>query len=279
MTVASPLPGTARIGRTALTVADLDRTIEFYRDVVGLTVQTRTATAATLGAGETPLLVLERDDDAPPRSRAQTGLFHNAFEVPSRAALGAALDRIQERWQLDGASDHFVSDALYLTDPEDNGVEIYTDTARETWPRADDGTIRLGTAPLDLDDVSAASDGSAAVPSGTTVGHVHLEVSDIEAARSFYVETVGFRTQTETASALFLAAGDYHHHVGVNTWNRRSRPAGGRGLSWFEVVVPDDEALAAVRHRLSGTDVAVTERECGIETSDPDGITVRLRTD
>jgi len=279
MSDGSPLPGTARIGRTALTVADLDRTVEFYRDVVGLTVQTRAATTATLGAGETPLLVLERDDDAPPRSRAQAGLFHNAFEVPSRAALGAALDRIRERWQLDGASDHFVSEALYLTDPEDNGVEIYTDTPRETWPRADDGTIQLGTAPLDLDDVSAASDGSAAVPSGTTVGHVHLEVSDIDAARSFYAETLGFRTQTETESALFLAAGDYHHHVGVNTWNGRSRPAGGRGLSWFEVVVPDDEALAAVRRRLAETDVAVTDRDRGIETSDPDGITVRLRTD
>ena len=279
MTDSSPLPGTARVGRTALTVADLDRTTAFYRDVVGLAVQTRTATTATLGAGETPMLVLERDDDAPPRSRAQTGLFHNAFEVPSRAALGAALERVRERWQLDGASDHFVSEALYLTDPEDNGVEIYTDTPRETWPRADDDTIQLGTVPLDRDDLAAQSDGSASAPSGTRVGHVHLEVSDVDAARSFYADTLGLRTQTETDSAAFLAAGDYHHHVGVNTWNGRSRPAGGRGLSWFEMVVPDDEAFAAVRRRLVESDAAVTERERGVETPDPDGVTVRLRTE
>lgn len=271
------IPDTARIGRTALVVTDLDAMIGFYRDVVGLTVQARREATATLGVGETPLLVLNRDENAPPRSRDRAGLFHNAFKVPSRAALGAALDRIRERWRLDGASDHYVSEALYLTDPEDNGVEIYADRPHEEWPRAADGTLRIGTAPLDLDDVAAQSNGAAEAPRGTTVGHVHLEVSSIEAARAFYVETLGLRVQTADDSVLFLAAGDYHHHLGLNAWNRRSRPAGGRGLSWFEFVVPDEGALGTVRRRLEDAGVSVSERAGTLEIADPDGIALRIR--
>ena len=276
MTRTPIVPPTARIGRTALRVANLDAAIDFYRDVVGLTVRTRTETAATLGAGGTPFLVLTAADDAPSRNREETGLFHNAFRVPSRAALGAALDRIDDRWQLDGASDHFVSEALYLTDPEDNGVEIYRDRPREEWPRTDDGTVRIGTVPLDVDDLAAESNGSGDVPPGTAVGHVHLEVSSIEASRSFYVETLGLRVQTEMRSALFLAAGDYHHHLGVNTWNGRTRPVGGRGLAWFELLLSDEEAFATVRRRLTDAGVPVAELDGGIEITDPDGIAVRF---
>ncbi|MFB1063810.1 VOC family protein [Natrinema sp. H-ect4] len=273
----SLLPDTARIGRTALLVTDLDGMIDFYRDVVGLSVLTRRETTATLGVGETPLLVLDRDESASPRGHDQAGLFHNAFKVPTRTALGAALERIRERRHLDGASDHYVSEALYCTDPEDNGIEIYTDRPRAEWPRASDGTIRIGTAPLDLEDVAAQSDGSADAPAGTTVGHVHLEVSSIDATREFYVETLGLTVQTEAQSALFLAAGDYHHHLGTNAWNGRSQPAGGRGLAWFEFVVPDDETLATVRRRLDDADVAVGDRTDGLELTDPDGISIRIR--
>lgn len=277
MTQTPLIPATARIGRTALVVTDLDEMVEFYREVVGLTVQRQDETTATLGTGETPLLVLQRDEDAPPRSREQAGLFHNAFKVPSRAALGAALERVRERWELDGASDHYVSEALYLTDPEENGVEIYADRSQEEWPRADDGTVRIGTVPLDLDDVAAASDGTAETPSGTTVGHVHLEVSSLEAARRFYVDTLGLKVQTEARSALFLAAGDYHHHLGVNTWGGRTQPAGGRGLAWFEFVVPDGDTLTEIRRRLVDADVAVSDVDHGAEITDPDGIVIRLR--
>jgi catechol 2,3-dioxygenase len=277
MTRTSIIPETTQIGRTALLVTNLDEMVDFYRDVVGLTVRTRNETTATLGANETPLLVLERDENASPRGREQAGLFHNAFKVPSRAALGAALDRVHDRWGLDGASDHYVSEALYLTDPEDNGIEIYRDRPQEEWPRADDGTVQIGTIPLDLDDVAAQSDRTTEVPSGTTVGHVHLEVSSIAAARAFYVKTLGLRVQTEAPSALFLAAGDYHHHLGVNTWNNRSQPAGGRGLTWFEFVVANEETFATVRRRLADADVSVTELTTGLQIADPDGITIRLR--
>ncbi|QPV61638.1 VOC family protein [Halosimplex litoreum] len=271
------VPATARLGRTALTVADLDETVAFYRDVVGLAVQARSERAATLGAGGSPVLELLADADAPPRDRTQAGLFHTAVRVPDRAALGAALERIRDRGTLDGASDHYVSEALYCTDPEGNGVEIYTDRPREAWPRADDGTVEIGTAPLDLNALAAESDGAAEASPETDPGHVHLEVTSLDRTRAFYADRLGLGVQTETRGASFLAAGGYHHHVGVNVWNGRTDPAGGRGLAWFEFLLPDAEAVATARRRLSEADAPVTDREPGFEVRDPDGIAVRFR--
>ena len=137
----------------------------------------------------------------------------------------------------------------------------------------------MDTLPLDLGDLLEASDGAADAPVETTVGHIHLEATGIGAAREFYVDTLGFGVRTDAGSALFFSAGDYHHHVGVNTWNGRSEPAGGRGLAWFEVVVPDGRALAAVRDRLAAADTPGAERDGGIEVADPDGIRLRIRAE
>ncbi|MFC6766643.1 VOC family protein, partial [Natrinema soli] len=147
------LPADTRLGRTALRVADREATVEFYRDVVGLDVleRDRDEMRATLGVDGTSLLVVREDLTAEPRDERRTGLYHNAFRVPSRAALGAALNRIREQWTLEGASDHGISEALYCTDPEGNGVEIYCDRPRDAWPRADDGTLRAAGGPLDLE--------------------------------------------------------------------------------------------------------------------------------
>ncbi|MFA1611594.1 VOC family protein [Halobellus rubicundus] len=275
----TPLPDETRLGRVALRVEDLDEMTAFYRRVVGLDVLERSDAAATLGAGDDPVLRLVRDAAAAPRDRSQAGLFHSAFRVPSRTALGAALERVRERWTLSGASDHDVSEALYLSDPEDNGVEIYRDRPREAWPRSADGTAEMGTYPLDLESLAEASDGAADAPTGTDLGHVHLEATSLPDARSFYVDALGFGVQVEDRGALFLAAGDYHHHVGVNTWNRRTSPAGGRGLSWFEIVVPDTETLVAVRDRLADAGVESREIDRGIEVRDPDDVAVRLRAE
>ncbi|QSX00413.1 VOC family protein [Haloterrigena alkaliphila] len=277
------LPAATRLGRAALVVADLTATVEFYRDVVGLAVLNRESATTTLGAGGTPLLEVRHDPDASPRPDDAAGLFHTAFEVTSREALGDALERIRDRWELTGASDHGVSEALYLRDPEGNGVEIYRDRPRAEWPRDEAGDPRIGTWPLDLEAVAAAAggDSSDAVPSGTTVGHVHLEVASLEAARSFYVETLGFDVKTSVPQAVFLAAGDYHHHLGVNTWNGRSSPVaeGHRGLEWFELVVPSNDALESIRTRLEGEGVSGTDLEDGLEITDSDGIRIRLRAD
>jgi len=274
-----PLPAETRVGRTALRVADLDATTDFYRNVVGLEVQRRSDGVAVLGTADAPLLVLEGDADAPERPASSAGLFHTAFRVPSRAALGDALARVRERWELTGASDHDVSEALYLRDPEGNGVEIYRDFSREAWPRDDDGTVEMGTHALDLGVVEAAAAGDATVPTGTDVGHVHLETASLPTFREFYVDAVGFDVQVASPSALFTSAGGYHHHVAANTWNRRSEPVSGRGLSWFEVVVPEAAALDALRARLADAGYAIADAEDGIAVDGPDGVEVRFRTE
>ncbi len=277
----SGLPAATHVGRVGLVVADLDDCLAFYRDVVGLDVRSRDADAATLGAGGDPLLELRADPDAPERGRDEAGLFHTAFRVPTRAALGDALERVRERWTLTGASDHLVSEALYLSDPEGNGVEIYRDRPRDAWPVDDDGSVGMDTLPLDLADLrAAAGDGSeAGAPPGTDVGHVHLEVTDVAAARAFYVDGLGLRVrQSYGDSALFLAADDYHHHVGLNSWNERSEPAAGRGLDWFELVVTDDGVVEQVAERLADGETRVERTSDGLAATDRDGITVRLRT-
>lgn len=287
------LPAGTRIGRAALRVADLDETTAFYRDVVGLAVLDRDGDEAVLGVDAEPLLVLRRDPDRPERGRTEAGLFHTAFRVPSRAALGEALGRVRERWRLDGASDHLVSEALYLDDPEGNGVEIYRDRPREEWPTDGDGTVRMATDPLDVEGVAAAageSDASAGsspvdrAPPGTDVGHVHLEATSLSAFESTYVDGIGFEVGMTGPNVRFVAAGGYHHHLAANTWRGRTTPASGLGLAWFEVVVPDADALDAVRTRLdavaaaSDAEIAVDERDRGIAVTDADGIEVRVRT-
>ncbi|WP_066416233.1 VOC family protein [Halorubrum aethiopicum] len=270
-----PLPAETRIGRVALRVGDLDATTAFYRDVIGLAVLARDGTTATLGAGGTPLLELTADPDAPERGRANAGLFHTAFRVPSRAALGDALKRIRERWELDGASDHDVSEALYLADPEGNGVEVYRDRPRESWTGTPDGGVHMTTEPLDAEGVAAAATGEDRAPPDTDIGHVHLEVASLEAFERFYIATFGFDRRASYPDARFVAAGGYHHHVGANTWNGRTEPAAGRGLDWFEVVVPGDEARRELRGRL-GEEVVGSTAESAFAVTDPDGIEIRV---
>ena len=307
------LPADTTVGRVALRVNDLDRVARFYESVIGLEARSVEGERAVLDAGGQPLLVLVEDREARPRGREETGLFHTAFLVPSRAALGDALHRIEDGWHLDGASNHVVSEALYCTDPEGNGVEVYRDRQREEWPVAADGTVGIDTLPLDFDgvrdaaaateettagsgdDIPSAATGSgddtaSTVPSGTTIGHVHLEVSSLEAATAFYVDTLGMEiTQRYGESALFVAAGGYHHHLGLNVWGGRSAPPRGRGLDWFELVVPDAASLTAIRERFErdGETTEAIESEIDLvdevegdsfAVSDRDGIRIRVRT-
>jgi len=273
-----PLPAETRAGRVALTVGDVREVTEFYDAVVGLAVHDRDSERAVLGDGETPLLELYEDGSAPGRPQSAAGLFHTAFRVPSRAALGDALERLDSRWQLSGASDHLVSEALYCQDPEGNGVEIYRDRPRSAWEETPDGAVRMATESLDTTGVRQAATGDDAVPSGTDVGHVHLEVTDLDEARAFYADALGMRVRTTDDGAVFLAADGYHHHVGANVWNGRSARADGRGLDWFELRLPTDEAVVAARGRLDRAGYAVDVTDAGTRVTDPDGIDLRLRS-
>jgi catechol 2,3-dioxygenase len=278
MTEEQTLPPETGVGRVALRVADLDRQVDFYETVVGLETVGRGDGSATLGLDGAPLFELDERTDLDPRGPDETGLFHTAFLYPDRGALGDALARVESHWRLTGASDHLVSEALYLDDPEGNGVELYRDRPRDDWTVHEDGRIEMDTLPLDREPLREAAHGADRAPRGTTVGHVHLEVSDALAARNFYVDDVGLGLKTTYGDkAVFLAAGDYHHHVGANTWNGRAEPGSGHGLEWFELVVPDEAAVAAARERLAATGAAPTDRETGFAVADPDGIELRIR--
>ncbi len=281
--VGSELRGSV-IGRTVLRVRDCEQVARFYRDAVGLTRLERTGNRITLGAGGEVLLELIGDPSAPPRESDQTGLFHTAFRVPTRAALGDALRRIRNGWRLDGAADHLVSEALYLSDPEGNGVEIYWDRPRATWPTTADGDIEMGTQSLDIAAIIDHSQGASQVPAETTVGHVHLEVSSLSRAKEFYVDGLGLRVrQADWEGSLFLATDDYHHHVGLNTWNGRTEPPEGCGLEWVEVLVPDRTVLEDLEANLESRSIGSgRENEDGtgrLVVTDPDGLEFRIAGD
>jgi catechol 2,3-dioxygenase len=271
-------------GAVRLRVADLDGQREFYERAIGLRPIDSADRPARLGSGETSVVELDQSPDAPPRPAWTTGLFHLAILVPDRAELAAALARVlRAGWRLSGASDHLVSEALYLNDPEGNGIEIYRDRPRAEWGR-DHGEIRMSTLPLDVDGLLAEvrEDGPEVdgVPAGTRIGHVHLNVADLQPAESFYSGVLGFDvTVRGYPGALFLSTGGYHHHIGVNTWagpGAPAPPAGSRGLEWFELAVDDEARLAELEGRLADAGAAVERRAEGVLTRDPSGNGVLL---
>jgi catechol 2,3-dioxygenase len=227
------------IGRVRLRVADLDRVRTYYEQAIGLR-----EVDGGLGA-DTPLVELVGDPSAPPAPPGSTGLFHLALLVPDRPSLARAVQRVLAAGaRFTGASDHFVSEALYLRDPEGNGIEIYRDRPRSEWEYEPSGELRMGTVALDLDSVMAELPGGddPGMPDGTVVGHVHLHVSDLAAAEEFYAGRLGLDVTVRSyPGALFLSRDGYHHHVGVNTWQGEGAqppPEGSRGLESFEVVLP-----------------------------------------
>lgn len=218
------LPLDAHIGSVSLTVSNLSRSLQFYTDVLGFE-----ASGATLAPrGGRVLIELHERIDAVPKPRRSTGLYHFAILVPSRAALGRSLRRLVEKgWPLTGAADHLVSEAMYLNDPDGLGIEIYRDRPRESW-RASNGELAMSTDPLDLQ--SVADEPGAGAPwqgleAGTVMGHVHLHVSHLDTAEKFYCGQIGFDPVVRGyPGALFISAGGYHHHLGLNTWTGVGAP-------------------------------------------------------
>jgi catechol 2,3-dioxygenase len=279
------IPPDTHIGQVRLRVADIDDLTTFYERVVGLTQVERDGDVARLGPeGGEPLIELVSAPGAPAAPSFSTGLFHLAILVPDRVELARSLQRVAGAgWRLTGASDHLVSEALYLRDPEGNGIEIYRDRPRDQWNR-DNGELRMATLPLDLQDIlDELGDGERAangMPAGTTMGHVHLQVADIPAAEGFYNGALGLDVMVRSyPGALFLAAGGYHHHVGLNTWQSQGAPPppeGALGLDRYELVLPDAGAVDAAAERLgeSGDPVRMDD---GVLATDPSGNRVLLR--
>lgn len=237
------LPAGTRIAEATLAVADLDRSLRFYRDLVGLSEVRRDGVSVDLGWERTTVLRLTEEAGALPPPPRATGLYHTAILYPDRAALARVIRHIASAaYPFTGASDHLVSEAFYLDDPDGLGVELYRDRPRNEWPRKD-GAIEMASLPLDIDHVLADADRPFdGAPPGTRVGHIHLKVSDIAAAEAFYRNEVGFDVVTRYGSAAtFLAADGYHHHIGANTWHSlasKPAPPGHAGLRGFVVDTP-----------------------------------------
>jgi catechol 2,3-dioxygenase len=274
------------VGTVSLAVRDLDRTARFYADAVGLDEIERSAGRVTLGAGARPLVELLGEPDAVPPPRRTTGLYHLAILVPDRLELARSLQRlIAVRWRLVGAADHLVSEALYLEDPEGNGIEIYRDRPREEW-RRDGEEIAMATLPLDLqgvlDELEGKSPDGAPVPAGTRMGHVHLHVADLRSSERFYGDLLGFDvTARRYPGALFMSAGGYHHHLGLNIWAGQGAsppPSGSTGLRRFEVLMTDERELELAVERLAADGRLVRPTDGGAGVCDPSENELALRT-
>lgn len=271
------------LGPVHLRVADLNNLVNYYT-TLGLHLQRRADKQAILGAGGRELLVLNEEADGQ-RVRGTSGLYHFAILLPSRPDLGRALRHFgQSAIRVGGASDHAVSEALYLTDPEGNGIEVYRDRPRSEW-QYPNGQLLINTMPLDVEGVLAAGDEDRSewdgFPAGTVIGHIHLHVDAIDRAEGFYRDALGFDLITRYGpSATFLAAGGYHHHIGANTWagvGVPPAPENAWGLSHFTIDLPGAQAMAAVHRQLESAGVPLSEGEEGYLARDPSGNRILLR--
>lgn len=282
------LPQATRLGEVRLQVSDLARSLAFYEATLGLRVLRRDGARVVLAphGDDRPLVELAERPGARPRPmRGRLGLYHFAILLPDRESLGSFVRHLGDIGARAGAGDHLVSEAFYLQDPDNLGIEVYADRPRDAWRRVG-RELMMATDPVDVPAlVAAAGQGAwAGMPAGTVMGHVHLQVGDTARAGEFYGEALGFdRTVWSYPGALFFAAGGYHHHLGTNTWAGHGAVAPGddeaRLLEWT-IEVPDDGSLAAAGDSLSRGGFAV-QREPGaggLVTRDPWGTQVRLRT-
>lgn len=277
------LPAATTIGTATLRIADAERSLRWYRDMLGMEVVERTPERLALGAGGNAFLFLDVKPGTSPRVEETTGLYHVAILVPDRTALGGVLARIARASVRLGASDHLVSEALYIWDPDNNGLEIYRDRPREQWIWSGK-TVRMATDPLDLQNLVAeglnAGSDRKPMPTGTRIGHMHLQVGDLAEAERFYCDILGFERTAGRHGALFVSAGGYHHHLGLNVWHSLNAPPpekNAAGLTEFEIVVPDRTALAAAKARLEAAGYKPEGDADNVRALDPWQIPFRIR--
>lgn len=271
------------IGAIGLVARDLDLLTNFYRDLLGLTIMERNEHIARLGVAGTMLIEIEHCPDAKPDDAREAGLYHTAFLMPTRQDHARWILHIaRNRVPITGASDHGVSEAFYLDDPEGNGVEVYNDRPRERWQWENDLVV-MQTKQLDVEaivrEVDPAIATYPAAPEGLRIGHVHLRVGSVEQAERFYRGAIGLDLTRRRGGATFMSSGGYHHHVGANVWH--SDGAGQRdpsraGLAWFSVEPANAAAYDAVTARLNAANAPTSAIDGGVETADPWGTRLRL---
>ena len=271
------------LGPVALNVANLDAMREFYAGPIGLEVVEDEPGSTVLGSGGHPMVQLREASGASPRPPGTSGLFHLAVLEPDRQALAATLSRLLDsRVPLGGASDHIVSEALYLDDPEGNGIEIYRDRPASEWTWTD-GRVEMATLPLDLAGLLADASGSPGPRPDLRLGHVHLNVGDLPKARAFYEGVIGLDVTTDRyPGALFVSAGGYHHHIGLNVWQGIGAPPpppGSLGIAGLTMRMGGPGALDAIEERAQAADVATERDGDDLLVTDPFGVPLRLVAD
>lgn len=284
----SSLPETTHISFVHLRVSHMQNAIAFYQDALGFQKVSKEKTTLGLAAGQggKPFLFLSQDKTAAQAVRSAPGLFHVAYLYPSRKELAKAFKRLYDhRWPFQGFADHGVSEALYLADPDGNGIELYADRPRTEW-QYQDGQLQMSTEHLDVENLLSELSGDSGSENGvhpqTRIGHMHLQVSDLSKAEKFYHGLVGFDvTQRNYPGALFVSAGGYHHHIGLNTWNSRgvTRPSGeSLGLIRYGVDARENKVLEDLKQRLRGAEAIIEATDQSVVARDQDGIQVEFHS-
>ncbi|ALC83630.1 MULTISPECIES: VOC family protein [Bacillus] len=271
------------VNQVDIKVQNLERSLAFYQNVIGFQLLEQADNKAFLTAdGKTPLLIIEQPEYVIPKQPRKTGLYHFALLLPSRPDLASVLNHLIEiGYPLQGASDHLVSEALYLGDPDGNGIEIYADRPSSLWDWNDKEVV-MATKALDADGLLAEGKGLqwAGLPAGTLLGHIHLHVSEMENTKEFYTKGLGFQIVSRYGNqVLFLSTGGYHHHIGLNTWNGvgAQKPAENSvGLKSFSLVLPDEETRKKTIEQLTTIGAAVKKENDIVITHDPSGNQIQL---
>lgn len=278
----SELPATLRLGAVHLTVTELDRSVAWYQAALGLRVHRLDADSAALGAGAQDVLVLHEDSTARQPGRT-SGLYHYALLFPAREELArTALRLAAAKAPIQGASDHGTHEAIYLPDPDGNGIELAADRPRDQWPSPEEEFSGSGPKRLDVDALLATVSGeelSAQVRPGLRVGHLHLHVGDIATGLAFYRDVLGFEVWAKMPTAAFVSAGGYHHHLGFNTWRGEGAaavPAGVVGLRHWTIELATSGEVDTVRGRVRAAGVASADVPGGFAVTDPFGMTVHV---
>ncbi|SES02021.1 VOC family protein [Psychrobacillus sp. OK032] len=270
-----------RVGEVHLVVSNVDTLTEFYQQVIGFDILTKEPKRVTLTAdGNTPLLVLEEQDDSVERPFPTTGLYHFAILMPDHASLGNVLLHLaQTEYPMQGAANHQYSDALYLADPDGNGIEIYADLPPDTWERDKDGGYVGGSYPIDFEKLVAdATPTWKGLPENTRLGHMHLQATELAIMEKFYVDGLGLNVTSKDNGSLFLSKDNYHHHVALNTWSGTGIPAppdNSRGLKYFTLIFSKDE-LDEAKARLTDLDFHFEEKDSSIIVQDPSRNTIEI---
>lgn len=268
------------VGEVSIKVKNLNNSLTFYQNIIGFQMLEKSERKAVLTAdGKTPLLRLEQPVDVISKPERTSGLYHFAILLPSRADLSVFLRHLlQARYPL-GAADHYVSEALYLNDPDGNGIEVYRDRPSSEW-KWHENLVEMATVQLDGEGILAESNAEwNGLPAGTLMGHIHLHVGDLKKAEEFYTKGLGFHVVSYYPQAAFLSTGGYHHHIAINTWQgvgAEAPPKNSVGLNWYTVVFPNEEVRANAIKQLEQFGASVTEESDYFVTSDPSGNQIHL---